>query len=169
MVCSLRRASPCEMLTTLGSQMHISSPTLSPQTPEKKHTYTTVELFASHLLSRSVTAEKMVREADANGSGDIDIEEFTNLCLRILRLPMTIEEIEVVFRFVDKKQKGSATISEFEEAIRAATISASTALEKNGTYIPFSTRPAHFWRHEHRSALGPNPNHERRPARDPPS
>ena len=89
--------------------------------------------------------------------------------LRILRLPMTIEEIEVVFRYVDKKQRGSATISEFEEAIRAATISASTALEKNGTYIPFSTRPAHFWRHEHRSALGPNPNHERRPARDPPS
>ena len=143
-------------------KMHISSPTLSPQTPEKQHTYTTVELFASHLLSRSVTAEQMVSEADANGSGNINIEEFTDVCLRILRLPMTTEEIEVVFQFVDKDQRGSATSSEFKEAVRAATISASAALEKNGTFIPFSTSPAHFWRHEHRSSLGPNPNHEHR-------
>ena len=142
--------------------MHISSPTLSPQTPEKQHTYTTVELFASHLLSRSVTAEQMVSEADANGSGNINIEEFTDVCLRILRLPMTTEEIEVVFQFVDKDQRGSATSSEFKEAVRAATISASAALEKHGTFIPFSTSPAHFWRHEHRSSLGPNPNHEHR-------
>ena len=42
---------------------------------------TAVEKFADCLLLRWMTAEQVVKEADGDMSGDIDLVEFSDLCL----------------------------------------------------------------------------------------
>ena len=49
---------------------------------------TAVEKFADCLLLRWMTAEQVVKEADGDMSGDIDLDEFSDLCLNTLRLPL---------------------------------------------------------------------------------
>eukprot|EP00964_Phaeocystis_antarctica_P028975 scaffold16319_cov77-Phaeocystis_antarctica.AAC.3 len=98
--CAVISCGPADLVPAKNA--HILAHSQPTNSRETAHVYDRGALRQSPALALSVTAEQMVSEADANGSGNINIEEFTDVCLRILRLPMTTEEIEVVFQFVDK-------------------------------------------------------------------
>lgn len=80
---------------------------------------TPLETFANHLLFRWMTAEQVVREADADLSGEIEIEEFNDLCRNTLRLPFNDKQIEEVFNAVDADKSGSCSQIELQRAIEA--------------------------------------------------
>lgn len=86
-----------------------------------------IEVFARHLLNRTMTAEHILREAEDN-SGDIDLDEFIDLCGHILHLPLSTEEITSVFQFVDTDKSGTTTTLKLKEAIAVAMASVSAKL-----------------------------------------
>ena len=78
---------------------------------------TAVEKFADCLLLRWMTAEQVVKEADGDMSGDIDLVEFSDLCLNTLRLPFTAAEVTEVFRAVDVDNSGRCSVDEMTDCI----------------------------------------------------
>ena len=78
-----------------------------------------VERFADCLLWRWMTPEQVVQEADADLSGDIDLEELTDLCLNILRLPFTAAEIKEVFDIVDADGSGACSAEELKACLES--------------------------------------------------
>ena len=88
---------------------------------------TAVEKFGDCLLLRWMTAEQVVKEADGDMSGDIDLDEFSDLCLNTLRLPFTAVEVAEVFRAVDVDGSGTCSVDEMTNCIE----NASKKLEEN--------------------------------------
>jgi len=82
---------------------------------------TAAEKFADCLLLRWMTAEQVVTEADGDMSGDIDLDEFSDLCLNTLRLPFTAVEVAEVFRAVDVDGSGTCSVDEMTNCIENAS------------------------------------------------
>mmetsp|Transcript_4057 Transcript_4057/g.10703 ORF Transcript_4057/g.10703 Transcript_4057/m.10703 type:complete len:348 (-) Transcript_4057:75-1118(-) len=81
---------------------------------------TPLEMFANHLLFRWMTAEQIIREADADLSGEIELDEFTDLCRNTLRLPLSDGQIQECFEQVDADKSGACSPVELQRAIEAA-------------------------------------------------
>ena len=77
-----------------------------------------IEVFASELLARWMTPDQVVKEADVDNSGEIDLEEFMDLCTTTLRLKLTAEQIADVFATVDVDKSGSCSVSEMKAALQ---------------------------------------------------
>ena len=78
---------------------------------------TPIETFANCLLLRWMTADQVVKEADADLSGEIEFEEFVDLCVGTLRLSLSEAEMREVFDLVDGDKSGSVSPDELKEAI----------------------------------------------------
>ena len=83
-------------------------------------TFTPLESFANSLLSRWMTPEQVAREADADLSGEIEWDEFEDLCKGTLRLKLSSKEMREVFDFVDADGSGSISPEELQTAISGA-------------------------------------------------
>lgn len=81
---------------------------------------TTVEKFALCLLVRWMTAQQVVNEADVNQSGEVELAEFQDLCLNILKLPFSEQDIKDVFCAVDAEGSGSCSADEMKAVIDTA-------------------------------------------------
>jgi len=80
---------------------------------------TPIERFASCLLFRWMTAEQIVREADGDMSGEIELSEFRELCIDTLRLDLTNAEITQVFNQVDTDGSGGCSSEELRSTIES--------------------------------------------------
>jgi len=65
-----------------------------------------------------MTPDQVVKEADVDNSGEIDLEEFMDLCTTTLRLKLTAEQIADVFATVDVDKSGSCSVSEMKAALQ---------------------------------------------------
>ena len=54
-------------------------------------------------------------------SGKIDLDEFSDLCLNTLRLPLTAAEVAEVFRVVDVDGSGTCSVDEMTDCIENAS------------------------------------------------
>ena len=73
--------------------------------------------FVNAILQRGITPTQIVREADVDESGTLDIQEFMSVCYLNLKLSVTPEEIEEVFKLVDSDQSGECDADEIKRAI----------------------------------------------------
>ena len=97
---------------------------------------TPLNTFVNCLLGRWMTAESIMDAADIDNNGKIEFEEFVHLCKDILRLKLTLTEIEEVFNNVDKDCSGDVSVEEFKQVIGDAMVAIeSTTLSNTQAYI----------------------------------
>ena len=56
-----------------------------------------LEIFAECIMGRCLTVSQIVAEADSDNSGELEAEEWMNLCAKTLRLRLTPTQIMDVF------------------------------------------------------------------------
>ena len=82
---------------------------------------TPMETLANCLLSRWLTADQVVDEADPDRSGGIEFEDFCDLCVGTLQLSLSEIEIRDIFDLMDADESGCISPDELKQAIEKST------------------------------------------------
>ena len=79
-----------------------------------------MEIFANALLFRWMTVDQLIKEADVNQSGEIELDEFKDLCIKCLNLECSEGQLTSVFREFDADNSGTCSAQEMRIGIDAA-------------------------------------------------
>ena len=79
-----------------------------------------MEHFVEQMLKRGLPVAQVVSEADTDNSGDVDLDEFTDLCINTLHLPLGAEDVAEVFKAVDTDGSGTCSAAELTKYVTGA-------------------------------------------------